>query len=173
MNRGFPSLFHVKAGAVVANHDLQLVVTFFESHGNVSRPGMPRDIGQRLLHDAKARDLDVGVQGEVGAVGNKLTDEPRPLGLLVYVPAQRRGEPKVIEDRRPEIQGELAHLLQRVVHQPDRVSQSPPPGGRFRTQLYRFEIDLHCAQYLANLIVQLVGDAAPLALLRLEQLPRQ
>jgi hypothetical protein len=87
------------------------------------------------------------------------------------MPAQRRHQAEVVEDRRPELERQFAHHRERPV---ERFQRRPEQRGARRPlpPTDALEIQLGRGQDLSELVVQLARDAPPLLLLRREQSPR-
>src|SRR5205085_12303749 len=91
-------------------------------------------------------------------------NKPGALGLALHVTAQRRLETELVEQRRAQFGRQLAHPRERAVDQRDRLGI---------VAIVTAEVQPQRRQHLAEVVVQLAGDRAPLGFLRLDQLARE
>src|SRR5437016_6422159 len=122
---------------------------------------MPADVGERLLNDPEGvtRNL-VGESGKV--VGMETYRDAGPLGRLPHQGLDGRLEPELIEDTGPQLAGDAAHDLHRLVHPVGkrRVAQSEDAGiGPGLPALEPGDVELQGGERLAQLIMNLPRDA--------------
>ena len=131
---------------------------------------MADHVGQRLLGDAEALDLDLGGQVDLRRVGGEAADEPREPRRAIQVRSHRGHQPQFIQHGRPEVQRDAAHLLEHAIDQAVALPQVRRRRTRVGAHHRPLQIDPDRRERLADLVVQLAGDAAPLLLLGPEQL---
>ncbi len=150
--------------AVVVDHQLDLLLVGGERHVRLRGLGVADDIGQRLLCDAVDHQLGVRTQRWYLAVERAPDDQPGSLLDAIAQVAQRGHEPERVEHLGPEPASEPAHALERFLGR-------GLGGGELVTQLWRggareaVDLQHQRGQPLADLVVQLGGDAPPLRLL--------
>ena len=84
--------------------------------------------------------------------------------------ASAAAEPEVVERLRAQPAGDVAHLLEAVADRLARLGDLRPAGAAGARGGVELEQDGR--QQLPDLVVELAGDAPPLALLRRERPPR-
>src|SRR5581483_10699436 len=87
-------------------------------------------------------------------------------------PIERRREPEVVERARSELDGEAAHVLQRLDDLLAQTGRGPPRLLRRRRVLDLLQSEQDRGQRLAGLVVQLAREAAPLELLARDDPPQ-
>ena len=126
----------VEAAAVVAHRDREPAAGGEQAHPQVARARVAQHVVDRFLRDAEARGLGVGRELLRRVLGLEMRLQPGDARLAVEVRAQRRGEPEVVELRRPQAERELAHALERVLHGVDDLvdararARARRPGAR-------------------------------------------
>src|SRR2546429_5287173 len=114
---------------------------------------MPTDVGQRLLDDAVGvtRDL-VGQAGKV--VGMETDRDAGPLGRLSHQGLDGGLQAKLVEDAGPQLAGDAAHDLHRLVDPVGERPVAPAEGARISgaPALEPGDVELQGGERLAQLI---------------------
>jgi hypothetical protein len=142
------------------------------------RPGVPRDVRQRLLQDPKKGRRLLSADHQVGW-GSDPAGYRRPALELFHLPLQGRRKAKVVQHAGPQLGGDPPHLLDRLVgqarhffglvdHGRQRVGFLPLEPGRHPGQVH-----LQARQTLAELVVDLARDAGAFLLAHAGQLERE
>jgi hypothetical protein len=76
-----------------------------------------------------------------------------PLRLAVCVPSKRRDQPQIIENGRPQIQGQCPYLSQETIHQPQAIRERPFRQLTGCAMLNRLQIDLQRREQLPDFIM--------------------
>jgi hypothetical protein len=151
----------VDADPVVADRQLHLLTVPAQHHGDAGGVGMADRVGDALLGNAIQDELLVVV--ELRQVALQLADDanaraPHELGREVR---QGSGQPQRVESLRPQRAHDSADVFDggqdAVAHVDDLVAQI-----RRRALVQPVELQGERREVLADLVVQLVGDAAPL-----------
>jgi hypothetical protein len=105
----------------------------------------------------------VEVQGRLLGALFQLHRDARQRRLGFQIGAQRRDQADLVEQRRPQVDGHLAHARDQIVDQRDRLA-APSAGAAAARAPSCSAASARSAS--AQLVVQLVGEEAPLVLLR-------
>ena len=126
---------------------------------------MPRDIGQRFLNDAVDGALGLGMQTAIRPLMNELDVDLVPAAEIRDERLQCRDESEIVKGRRVQEMREIADAVQCGVGAGLRIGQQRPGRThRLDATFGNRQLDLHRAQRLTNVIVQLAGNP-PLLLL--------
>ncbi len=90
--------------------------------------------------------------------------------LSVQIPAESGGQTQIIEDRRPQVERQVADFLERVVGEIHGVGEVRARRVIRSTPRQALKADLQRGQVLADLVVQLPRDGAAFFFLSAEQL---
>ena len=134
-----------------------------------SRPRVPHHVGQRLLRHPEAGDGHVRRQRRPRRLDGEVRHQPGPLHLAIDQPAQGGGQAQVVEHRGPQVQRQVAHLLDGPVHDIEALLLSCPTLGAGRG-LEGMQIDADRGERLPDLVVQLASEVATFGLLGHHQL---
>ena len=170
---GRPIVLWVEADAVVAHRERDVAGARVDVEDRARGVCVAGNVGERFLHDAVDRGLDLRRKPLLDAVDVGDDAHARCLEVRLDVPAHRRGEAEVVEHRRPQVVDQKAKLRQAVVHDlagGDDVLERH--GARVHRLLGDIEVEQRRSQRLARLVVQLAADASPLVLDGLEDLGR-
>ena len=85
---------------------------------------VPQDIIDCFLRHAKTGRFGIRFELVRRIAGIKMRRQAGDAGLAVEMRAQRRGEPEIIELRRPQAERELPHALERVLHRLDAFAHA-------------------------------------------------
>src|SRR5919197_1216723 len=130
------------------------------------RMGVARNVGQGFLTDAEQRSPHVRPDLEAPTGRRDRAADAGALLELFRVPLHGGDEAQVVQDRGPELTGDPAHVVDRLVH-------DGAQGGDLRRLASRdvaeplgeaSELELQAGQRLAELVVDLPRDAGPLLL---------
>ena len=136
---------------------------------DVRRVRVLDDVRERLLDDAVERRLDLGRQPLVAELRLEVDASPVCSPERLDEPLDRRDEPEVVERRRPQLDREPAHVLQRRDDELADATRPPPAPPRPRDALLeRLQAEQDRGQRLAGLVVELAREPLPLELLCLD-----
>ena len=164
--------FRVEAAAVVAHLQAQAAVRGRDAEPEIAGARMAQHVVDRFLRHAEARGLGVGLDILRRLGGVEMRCQAGNASLAVEVRAQRGGEAQVIELRRAQAEGKLAHPLERVLHGLDALGNSHAQR-RIARALQRFELDFQRREHLADVVVQIARQAPALFFLHFQQPPGQ
>ena len=104
----------VEAGAVVLDHRGHRGLPPRDRDADVVRVRVLDDVRERLLHDPVERRLDLARQPRLAERRVEVDANPRLLGERLGQPLERGHETEVVEHGRTQLDGEPAHVLERV-----------------------------------------------------------
>ena len=103
-----------KPVSVVLDHRGHDSLPACHEHADLCGPRVLDDVGQRLLHDAVERRLDIPGETLVAEAGFELHGDPGLLGERARQTLEGRDEAEVVERLRPQLDRQLPHVLQRL-----------------------------------------------------------
>lgn len=115
---------YVKSNAIVFHQQSSLIAPTDQHHTGTAGAGMTGRIVQGLLRDPVQHDLHRRGQplfSGLDAHALKVHRHTMPLGHVFRVAAQRRAQPQIVEQRRPQVPGHPMHLCNQLL-----VSNQPP-----------------------------------------------
>ena len=137
------------------------------THAHVCRTGVLDDIRERLLHDAVQRRLDIGREPLLAEPDLDQHVEPAFLADRLAEPANSGLEAEVVQRRRPQLDGEPAHVLERPHDEAAQLGRSCLGGFRTFGALDGREAEQDRGERLTGFVMELAGKPSPLRLLRL------
>ena len=163
----------VEARAVVADHQLERAVPLDRSSSSIRFAAAWRTTLVTASWTTRKHVIASSGAGS-WASASMLTPrrEPGALRLRVHVPAQRGGQPEVVEQRGPEVEGELAHAAEQALDDRRASRRSTRRRGVAAPPQHQ-QVDADRGEGLAHLVVELPRDVPALRLLDLEQRRRQ
>src|SRR6185437_7711301 len=147
-----------------------------DADGDVRRLRMARDVGQALLHQAIQRQAPHLVELLERRVYGQLERQPwqatAPLGNAMF---ERRGQAQLVEAHRPQLADQADHHGLHAIQSADDLRGGARQGRleRAAAVAHADGVDLHRVEVLAELVVQVARQRAPLGLLDFEVLARQ
>src|SRR5881628_1290821 len=147
-----------EAATVVLDGQAHAAVLDPDPHIDPARRGVAGHVGERLLHHAEERHLELRPEGCERLVDLERGVDAGAAAEVLDQTAQRRHQAQV-ERRGPQQIAQVANLGERLPHHLARLAAS-----------LEVELDLDRGQHLAGLVVELAGDAPPLVLLGAQEL---
>ena len=132
---------------------------------------MAGDISDRLLENPDEGGQKVRICRQNLQVISQPGLNPRPLPKGFQLPLDRRLQSELIEERRPQVGGDIARRLDRSLHRRNQLWHFRPPGIRGAFQ--RAKLELQSREGLPEIIVDLSRNSRPLRLEFLLQAGRQ
>ena len=158
-----------EAATVVGDAQDDAVVAGLERDRDAARLGVAGDVRQALLRDAIDGELDLRRELRqrrrelaLDADARDARERGRQLG-------QRADQAEVLEHLRPQLARDPPHLVERAAHRLLGLVELVAMLGRGLGD--RVQLQQHPGQHLADLVVQVAGDADPLGLLGGEHAP--
>src|SRR5579885_724268 len=118
-------LLRLEALPVVLDTQKQSIWQVLEFYLDPCRLGMPPDVGECLLGDAKDSNLGLRRQGSHGARADKARRDAPTVGAIAE-PFQRRPQAQIVENRGPQVPAGPAHLVQGMIGQGLQAGQPVP-----------------------------------------------
>src|SRR5258706_2095910 len=145
------------------------VVPYLEAHVSVGplqldphfgRVRVAGDVGERFLENAEERGRARAAERDVFEPRGQLAFDPGALLKLVDLPFDRRGEPQIVQDARPELGRDAAHGPDGLIHQRQHRIGFLPERLLIPGQLFAHprQVHLESGERLAELVVDLARD---------------
>src|ERR1035437_1234114 len=157
-----------EAAAVVVNGEANLIAARFQFDCDALRSGVARHVGERLLRDAEQVRLGlIGKAAGVAGFESRLNAGAR--GEALHQPAQTGLEAEIVEDGGAQKLRHLPHVTDSLFDQVQAVFQTRVV--QLPADIERGEVGLDGGERLAQLVVQLVREAAGGGLLVFQHVP--
>jgi hypothetical protein len=134
---------------------------------------MTSHIRQGLLHDAENGRIPLTVRPELVEAQIKLATTATPLDEFLRLPFKGSFEPKVIENGRPELGGNVSRRIDNAIDQAHHLSRPKGSQVLWQSATQPLKINLEARQHLPELIVQFPGQRCSFKLADLDQTRRQ
>ena len=163
---------NLKTGALILDLDAKYIRAEPNAKCRRGNARMPGYVGESLLDDAVGSGFDLLAKTLFQAAVFELDADACLRSVAIDQPQERRQQPQVVQHGRAPAQGQIACLGHEFLDQSLSFTQT-------RAQVLTvgqsacLQDEAQAGQRLANLIVQLPSEGAPLRFLHFQQAPRQ